>query len=221
MLKELKNLISKYESRNITEEDIVNAAAELRAKQFLWQSKYGQKKYYEILRRQDFRTYFENLFGAFGDIFFVDERYAYCGIIPQKSTPSLKLNESFFLLILAKLHDGELRKGCCDNGRTAPSEELLLDEYERLTGRPKPQKKETYEALARLDRYGVIELGKEKNSKNDMYKITILPSIMNVVSEPFIEEMINICSSSSDLTSHNKNENISLKNEEIEVYKNE
>ncbi|EII3092563.1 DUF4194 domain-containing protein [Vibrio cholerae] len=203
MLKELGHLVDKYESRKISEDDLIGAAAELRAKQFIWQSGHGQGRYYEILRHQDFREYFENLFGAFGDTFFVDEQYAYCGIIPKKSTPALKLNESFFLLILAKLHDGELRKGCCDEGRTSPSEDLLLDEYERLTGRIKPKSSDTHEALARLAKYGVIELG-PKNTETDMRQITILPSIMKVVSQSYIEEMLDLCGVGGEVTSYDE-----------------
>lgn len=211
MLKELGQLVDKYEGRNISEDDLIGAAAELRSKQFIWQSGHGQGKYYEVLRRQDFRVYFENLFGAFGDRFFVDEQYAYCGIIPEKSTPILKLNESFFLLILAKLHDGELRKGCCDEGKTSPSEELLLDEYERLTGRVKPKSSEAHESLSRLAKYGVIELG-SKSVETDMRKITILPSIMKVVSESFIEEMLNICEVDSEAILHEESAEIQTGN---------
>lgn len=208
MLRELGQLVDKYESRNITEEDLIAAVAELRSKQFVWQSGHGQSKLYETLRRADFRDYFENLFGAFGDTFFVNEQYAYCGIIPGKSTPVLKLNESFFLLILAKLHDGELRKGCCDNGRTNPSEDLLLDEYEKLTGRTKPKPRETYESLVRLAKYGVIELGK-KNSETDMRQITILPSIMKVVSESFIEEMLEMRGLDTEAALHAEDSEVS------------
>lgn len=197
MLKELEQIIDKYEGTNITEQELMAAAAELRAKQFVWRSGKGQNRHYDILTKPDFKGYFENLFEAFGDHFFISSEFGYCGIIPMNSTPVMKLTETFFLLILAKLHDVELRKGCADFGRTTPSEALLLDEYEKLTGRAKPRKKETDDALDRLMRYGVIELGR-RNEETDMRPITILPTIMKVVSETWTDDLISLCGEDVD-----------------------
>jgi len=191
MLRELEKIVDKYEGK-ITEQELMAAAAELRAKQFVWRSGKSQGRHYDILTKPDLREYFENLFEAFGDHFFMSSEFSYCGIIPMNSTPTLKLTETFFLLILAKLHDVELRKGCADYGRTKPSEALLLDEYEKLTGREKPKKQETEAALSRLSRYGVIELG-SRNDETEMRQITILPTIMKVVTETWAEELLALC----------------------------
>jgi len=186
MLRDLAKVVDQHESQGITELDIENAAAALRQHQFIWREKRNHSRHYDLLVK--FQNYYENLFGAFGDNFFIDHHFGYCGILPRNTTPSLKLRDTIFLLILCKLHDGECRKACTENGRSTPSEEILLDEYIELTGKPKPTKTETKESLERLVKQGVIELG-DHNPDTELRRITILPSIMRVVNSRFLDEL--------------------------------
>lgn len=186
MLRDLAKIVDQNEHAGITEIDLENTAAALRQYQFVWREKRNHARHYDLLVK--FQEYFENLFSAFGDTFFVDHHFSYCGIIPRSATPALKLRETIFLLILCKLHDGECRKACTENGRSKPSEAILLDEYVELTGKPKPSKSETNESLERLRKQGIIELG-EYNPNTELRLITILPSIMRVVNTRFLDDL--------------------------------
>ncbi len=186
MLRDLEKLLDARENAAIEETEIIAAAAALRRRQFIWQDARGQGRHYDLLVR--FETYFRNLFGAFGDQFFVDTHYRYCGIIPAGNGPALKQLETIFLLVLAKLHDTEARNARTENGRTSPGSEILLDEYTAITGKEKPLQRDAYAALDRLAKYGVIQLG-DINPETEMRTITILPSITRVVNQSFLDEL--------------------------------
>ena len=190
MLLELSRLVDANEQYGLTELDFQQAAARLRARQFVWKEKRGHGRSYDLLVK--FESYFSNLFAAFGDEFFVDPHYGYCGIIPSTPRPQLNRLETIYLLLLAKMHDLECRKACSDNGRTKPSEAHLLDEYCAVTEREKPKPAETRAALHRLEKMGIIEQG-EKNSETQMRSLTILPSIMRVVTSDFLTSLELFC----------------------------
>jgi hypothetical protein len=192
MLRDLSKIIEKANDLGISEAELQAAAAALRADQFVWKDKHGHGRFFDVINT--FPEYFEDLFEAFGDSFEINSNYGFCCIIPASTKPVLRLNETIFLLILAKMHDGEMRKGCVDFGRSKPSATLLLDEYEKLTGKKKPNEKTTKDALARLAKYGIIELG-EMDDETKMRQITVLPSIMKVVSETFLEDLKELVSS--------------------------
>lgn len=182
MFREAERIIDNPQTK-LTEDDLQTAAAKLREKQFIFQDSHGQSRTYDILVNQ--QAYFTQLFGAFGDTFFVDYHFGFCGILPKSARPGLKRLETLFLLILAKMHDHELRQARSINGRTTPSEALLLDEYCQLTGREKPKQTETRAALERLQKMSVIVLG-EVQEDSEMQKIEILPSLMRVVSDNYL-----------------------------------
>ncbi|WP_257292571.1 DUF4194 domain-containing protein [Endozoicomonas sp. ONNA1] len=194
MLHELSRLVDSNEQYGFTELDFQQAAAKLRANQFIWKEKRGHSRIYDILVK--YETYFSKLFAAFGDDFFVDPHFGYCGIIPSAARPQLKQLETIYLLLLAKMHDLECRKACSENGRTKPSEAHLLDEYCAVTGREKPKPSETRSALDRLEKMGIIEQG-EKNSETEMRSLTILPSIIRVVTGDFLASLELFCDKNS------------------------
>ncbi len=186
MLRDLEKILDARENAAIEAAEIIETAAALRRRQFIWQDARGQGRHYDLLVR--FESYFRDLFGAFGDQFFVDSHYRYCGIIPAGNGPALKQLETIFLLILAKLHDNEARNARTVNGRTSPSGEILLEEYSTITGKEKPLQRDAYAALERLAKYGVIQLG-DINPETEMRIITILPSITRVVNQSFLDEL--------------------------------
>lgn len=182
MFREAERIVDNTQIK-LTEEDLQIAAARLREKQFIFKDSHGQSRVYDILVNQ--QKYFTQLFGSFGDTFFVDYHFGFCGILPQTARPTLKRLETLFLLILAKMHDHELRQARSINGRTTPSEALLLDEYCQLTGREKPKQSEARAALEKLQKMNVIVLG-DVQEDSEMQKIEILPSLMRVVSDEYL-----------------------------------
>lgn len=182
MFREAERIVDN-EQLKLTEDDLQSAAAKIREKQFVFKDAHGQARIYDILVNQ--ADYFIKLFHSFGDYFFVDHHFGYCGILPQSAKPSLKRIDTLFLLILAKMHDHELRAARSMNGRTTPSEALLLDEYCQLTGREKPKQAEARQALERLQKMNVISLG-EIQEDSEMREIEILPSLMRVVSDQYL-----------------------------------
>lgn len=200
MLKELDKIVRENEAlekKGYDQADLERAAAMLRRYQFIWKDGHGHKKTFDILVK--YREYYSDLFAAFGDQFFVDDIYGYCGFIPKAKIPhnSLRKLETILLLILAKLHDEESRKACTEKGRSFPSEVLLIDEYMRLTNEIKPVKVELNAALKTLKGMGVIELG-IINPHSEMHRITVLPSIMRVVTEEYIAELLNFTEKGMD-----------------------
>ena len=182
MLREFEKIVD-TNSNGIDAAELKAVAARLRERQFIFKESRALGRTYDILVSQ--QDYFEDLFAAFGDEFFVDNHFGYCGIIPKANRPGLNQLETIFLLILAKMHDMECRKARSENGRSQPSEAILLDEYCLATGREKPKPRDTKSALDRLRKAGVIELGKV-NELSEMQEITILPSIMRVVSANYL-----------------------------------
>ena len=195
MLLELSRLVDANEQYGFTELDFQQAAAKVRAHQFVWKEKRGHSRSYDLLVK--FESYFSNLFAAFGDEFIVDPHFGYCGIIPSTAQPRLKQLETIYLLLLAKMHDMECRKACSENGRTKPSEAHLLDEYCAVTGREKPKQADTRAALHRLEKMGIIEQG-DKNSETEMLSLTILPSIMRIVTSDFLSSLELFCEKAGD-----------------------
>lgn len=185
MLQEFNRIVNS-ESNKIDADELMSVASRLREKQFIFKDGHGQSRTYDVAVNQE--AYFTSLFGAFGDEFFVDAHFGYCGILPRTSRPALNQLETIFLLILAKMHDLECRKARSIDGRTQPGEAVLLDEYSKATGREKPKAKDTKDALTRLRRAGVIELG-GVNELTEMQEITILPSIMRVVSNTYLDSL--------------------------------
>ncbi len=193
MLKELEKIVRENEAqekKGYEQVDLERASAMLRRYQFIWKDGHGHKKTYDILVK--YREYYNDLFAAFGDQFFIDEIYGFCGFIPKAKIPhrSLRKLETILLLILMKLHDEESRKACTEKGRSFPSEVLLMDEYMQLTKEAKPAKVELNVALRALKDIGVIELG-AVNPHSEMHRITVLPSIMRVVTDEYMEELLN------------------------------
>lgn len=182
MFREAERIIDNNQLK-LTEEDLQAAAAKLREKQFVFKDGHGQGRFYNTLVNQ--QEYFTKLFGSFGDAFFIDHHFGFCGILPRAPRPALKRLDTLFLLILAKMHDHELRQARSINGRTIPSEALLLDEYCQLTGREKPKQVETRFALERLQKMNVIVLG-DVQEDSAMQKIEVLPSLMRVVSDQYL-----------------------------------
>ncbi len=182
MFREAERIVNNPQLK-LTEDDLQSAASKLREKQFVFKDGHGQGRIYDVLVNQ--ADYFAKLFQSFGDHFFVDHHFGYCGIIPKSAKPSLKRIDTLFLLILAKMHDHELRAARSTNGRTTPSEALLLDEYCQLTGREKPKQVETRRSLERLQKMNVISLG-DVQEDSEMQKIEILPSLMRVVSDQYL-----------------------------------
>lgn len=184
MLIELKRLLNegagKYE-----ELDYLNAANRIRSQQFLWSDHSGDAKAYKIATTH--QEYFTNLFAAFGDHFFVDHHFGYCGIIPSLNQKRFGKLDTVFLLILARMHDSQVRKGAVEYGRSHPPAEILLDEYAQLMpNSEKPKLTEANGALHRLKKFGVIQLGPVQEH-NRLPSITILPSIMRVVTKDYVE----------------------------------
>lgn len=180
MLRDLSKILDKPENSSLTEDDFQKAASIIRRKQFIWSDGHGQSKYYKLSLK--FQDYFGDLFHAFGDEFIIDNHYGYCGILPNSPTPSMKLLDTIFLLILAKLYDGEARKACIENGRAHPSPALLIDTYIELTGKEKPKLGDTQAALSRLQSAGIILLG-DKEDISELRSITVLPTISVVLNE--------------------------------------
>ena len=186
MLRDLAKIVDHAESMGRTEDDFEAASQVMLRKQFLWMDGHGQNKHYNLIIL--YQDYFENLFGALGFDLVSDQKYGYCGIIPRNSTPSLNKMETILLLLLAKLHDGECRKACTENGRSMPSPGVLMDVFVETTQQEKPNRTKTISSLERLAKQGVIQLGNIDVTSN-LPQITVLPTINKVVSSMYLDEL--------------------------------
>ena len=87
-----------------------------------------------------------------------------------------------------KLHDGECRKACTENGRSSPNPAHLTDLYVELIQQPKPPRNQTIAALKRLAKQGVVQLGDNDEIYN-LPKLTVMPNIHLVVSMTYLDEL--------------------------------
>jgi Domain of unknown function (DUF4194) len=186
MLKDLGSVVDKAERSGKTEEDFIAATELMMAKQFIWMDGHGQNKHYQLVVL--YREYFENLMDALGRDLIIEQKFGYCGWVPRNSAPTLPKLETIFLLTLAKLHDVECLRACTENGRSMPTPAALIQAYCELTGREKPVRKRTLEALSRLEKQSVIRLG-PKEDASELPTITVLPTILAVVNRTFLEEL--------------------------------
>jgi len=185
MLRELER-ISDDQSNKLDLDELMAVAASLRERQFVYKDGRGTGRIYDVLVNQ--QNYYRDLFEAFGDEFIVDQHCGFVGIVPRASHPVLTQLETVLLLLLTKMHDMESRKARAMGGRTQPNEGVLLDEYRTLTGKDKPKPGEVKAALYRLRRAGVIDLG-PINEETEMHQITVLPSITQVVTESYLNDL--------------------------------
>lgn len=184
MLIDLKRILNEN-SQKYEERDFLLTANLIRSKQFIWSDVPKESKAFRIVTTHI--EYFTSLFAAFGDHFIVDHQYGYCGIIPSLSQRQIGKLDTIYLLILARMHDSQIRKGAVEFGRSHPPAEILLDEFAQLMPNTnKPTATETKQSLKRLETFGVIKLG-EVQEYTKLYDITILPSIMRAVTKDYIE----------------------------------
>lgn len=192
MLRDLRIILEKPGYESLVEEQFHEAAAFLRRKQFIFADGHGHRKHYELIRR--FKDYFANLFNAFGDELKIDENFGYIGFIPSTANPPMKMLDTLFLLILAKLYDVEARRANTTHGRASPSPGILIDSYVEITGREKPKKTDTKAALKRLEEHGVIRLG-ETDEVSELPLIEVLPTIHLVATEDYLDILQNFVQS--------------------------
>lgn len=195
VLKDLERLGIGQPHDRVDLNDVRKAALKLRSQQFLFSDgKAG--KYYDLICKKS--TYFKALADAFDDELIIDREYGFCGIVPRNSFNKLDLITTLFILVLAKMHDGEIRKGLSDNGRTSPPPEIILSEFEILTGRNKPKKEKYNEVMDKLRSCGLVRFTSyHRDEHNDMRPIEILPSILIVASRSWLEKLEDHCNSKS------------------------
>lgn len=156
-------------------EDFRAAARALLDRQFLLLERPRDRVPYRLVA--DHFDYFVNLFDALGWTLHRDDTFGLIGLMPgeDEGFARLRLMETLVILCLRLIYEEGLERFEAREGSVYTQSETLLGRYETLLGRRRPLVTDYREALARLRRHGLIELGEE--AEDGLPGLRILPTV--------------------------------------------
>jgi hypothetical protein len=193
MLRELERLIEEEESSGgdpeRLERELRQAALHLWRSQFVYESDWGSKTHYDLIRRHG--AYFENLFDALGYRIVVGRAVdGYVGILATELPPrqSMRLEESLLLLVL-RLHYEEAfkRYEITDAGEIEVDSETILQVYEERTRRQRPNVGRVQEILSQFRQRGLVRMSDEGDNRN--FTLYLRPALPIVVAEDMLASL--------------------------------
>lgn len=186
MLSELRRLVEK--SEDYLEADFRKAAADLLGQQFLFADAPRQRRSYQIVSRHF--DYYQKLFDALGWELRFDREFGYLGLVPGEgqSYLPLKQDETLTLLLLRLMYEEGLEQFQAEQGRVKVAAEELLQRYELLLKRERPQKTRFLEILQLFKRQNLVALG-EESSEQPLPPIHVLPSVRAVTGQMVLERL--------------------------------
>lgn len=186
MLKDLERIIDEQESAGINGEsleiELRQAARLLWRSQFLYESDWGTKSTYDLIRRH--LTYFENLFEALGYrvVGRPNERLIGLLAIDLPVRQSMKLDESLLLLAFRLYYEESLKRfEINDLGEIEVDSETILSIYEERTRRDRLGIVRLNEILISFKQRGLIRYGEKESNRN--FTLFLRPALPIVVGE--------------------------------------
>ena len=169
--------------------DFTAAADRLLTQQCVFRDDWGCQKYYEIITRNI--EYFSDLMSASGRRLVVDERERTLTILP--SHPSgraiLQNDETIMLLVLRSVFErgvSDFAQG--DDGEVVTSSDDVLDQYEPMSGRARPNWARAYEILRSFDRRRFIKIGDPEGGQLSCM-VTIRPAIRHLTGDDWMARL--------------------------------
>lgn len=158
------------------------AAQTLWRSQFLYESDWGSKNSYDLIRR--YLSYFENLFDAWGYKLVVRPNEHLIGLLAIELPPrqTMKLDESLMLLVLRLYYEEGLKRfEISEDGEIEVDSETLLGVYEERTHRSRPAIGRLHEILGTFKSRGLVRYGDHDSNRN--FTLHLRPALPIVVGD--------------------------------------
>jgi hypothetical protein len=185
MLRDLQKIVNDADEADGTGEELereLRAAAQLLWRsQFLYDSDWGAKTAYELIRRH--KGYFESLFEALGYRLVGHPIDRFIGLIAIGLPPrqSLKLDESLLLLVMRLYYEEALKRFEANEvGEVEVESETILEVYEERTRRERPLIGRVREILNTFRQRGLVRL--EDHDDRRSFTLFLHPALPLVVS---------------------------------------
>lgn len=193
MLRELEKLVEEEESSGgdpeRMERELRQAALHLWRSQFVYESDWGSKTHYDLIRRH--RAYFENLFDALGYRVVVGRAVdGYVGILAVELPPrqSMRLEDSLLLLVLRLYYEEAFKRyQITDAGEIEVDSETILQVYEERTRRQRPNVGRFQEILSQFKQRGLVRMSDEGDNRN--FTLYLRPALPIVVGEDMLASL--------------------------------
>lgn len=186
MLRELEKLIDEADAAGgngeTLERELRAAAQLLWRSQFLYESDWGAKSAYDLIRRH--AAYFENLFDALGYRIVGRPADRFLGLLAIELPPrqSMKLDESLLLLVMRLYYEEALKRfEINEAGEVEVESEVLLEVYEDRTHRERPLIGRVREILIAFRQRGLVRF--EEHEDRRSFTLFLRPALPMVVAE--------------------------------------
>jgi hypothetical protein len=186
MLRDLAKLIDEEDSSGgdgeRLERDLRQAALHLWRAQFLYESDWGSKTSYDLLRQH--RAYFENLFDALGYRIVGRLADGFIGLLAVElpARQSMRLDESLMLLVLRLYYEEAFKRyEITEAGEIEVESETILQVYEERTRRQRPNIGRVQDILALFKQRGLVRVTDQGDNRN--FTLHLRPALPIVVAE--------------------------------------
>jgi len=186
MLRDLEKIIDDADSSGGNgeelERELRSAAQHLWRSQFLYESDWGVKTAYDLIRRHS--GYFESLFEALGYRLVGRPLDRFIGLLAIELPPrqSMKLDESLLLLVMRLYYEEALKRfEVNEAGEVEVESEAILDVYEERTRRERPLIGRLREILSAFRQRGLVRVDEHEDRRN--FTLFLRPALPMVVAE--------------------------------------
>jgi len=186
MLRDLEKIIDEADASGsdgeALERDLRAAAQLLWRSQFLYESDWGAKASYELIRRHT--AYFENLFDALGYRIAGRPADRFIGLLALELPPrqSMRMDESLLLLVMRLYYEEALKRfEVNEAGEVEVESEALLEIYEERTRRERPLIGRVREILGAFKQRGLVRI--EEHEDRRSFTLFLRPALPMVVAE--------------------------------------
>jgi hypothetical protein len=205
MLKDLEKIIDEADAAGedgaALEHELRAAAQLLWRSQFLYESDWGAKAAYELVRGH--AAYFDNLFDALGYRIVGRPADRFLGLIAIEAPPrqAMRMDESLLLLVM-RLYYGEALKRFEVNeaGEVEVEGESLLEVYEERTRRQRPPIGRVRDILGTFKQRGLLRI--EDHEDRRSFTLFLRPALPMVVAEDTLAALESFVASKPEVVLH-------------------
>jgi hypothetical protein len=186
MLRDTRHLLERH--ADIDEDGLRQTAAQILGRQFLYLNRARDREAYRVaIAHYD---YFRNLFDAVGWSLHRDDDFGFVGVLPAETEnfTRLKLVDTLLVFCLRLLYEEGMDRMEVQEGCVHAETEVLLGRYETLLKRKRPGLTDMRAILARLARFGLIEIG-ETDAGELLPRLRIFPGIRLVTDSHVMERL--------------------------------
>jgi hypothetical protein len=203
MLRDLEKIVDEADSSGgngeTLERDLRAAAQLLWRSQFLYESDWGAKTAYDLIRRH--AAYFDNLFEALGYRIVGRPVDRFVGLlaIDLPARQSMKLDESLLLLVMRLYYEEALKRfEVNEAGEVEVESEALLEVYEERTRRQRPLIGRVREILVTFRQHGLVRV--EEHEDRRSFTLFLRPALPMVVAEDTLASLENFVANKNEGT---------------------